>query len=140
MAYKSIRWQSVGTVHYYTAIPKNNEVDCRELINKVHLLRPDIVTATWVDNNSFLSVTSGAATKPKLANDILYDVIIVPLLGFNSDRHRLGYGGGFYDRFLQTQTQAFTVGLCYANGKLDELPVEDHDVALKMIITENGLV
>ena len=63
------------------------------------------------------------------------DLIIVPALTYDSHGYRLGYGGGYYDRYLDGVT-AFTAGL--ARGRLikDELPKEPFDVAVKCVITE----
>lgn len=69
-----------------------------------------------------------------------FDVIIVPVLGFDNAGFRLGYGGGFYDRFLAAQPDAITIGLAYEQGRVDKLPHEDHDMSLKYIITENEII
>lgn len=66
-----------------------------------------------------------------------FDLIIIPCLAFDESRHRLGWGGGWYDRFLARQPQALKVGLAYQNSLVDGgLPIEPHDVALDKIITE----
>ena len=63
------------------------------------------------------------------------DCIIVPLLAFDRNRHRLGYGRGFYDRFLE-QTPGFTIGIGFCMQEIDELPAEKHDKTLDLIVTE----
>ncbi len=63
------------------------------------------------------------------------DCIIVPLLAFDQFRHRLGYGRGFYDRFLQ-QTPGCTIGMAFGMQYVDKLPVEIHDKSLDIIVTE----
>lgn len=65
-----------------------------------------------------------------------FDAIIVPVLGFDESMNRLGYGGGYYDRFLVTQTGARKIGVSFESGKAASLPVEDHDMPLNTVITE----
>jgi 5-formyltetrahydrofolate cyclo-ligase len=65
---------------------------------------------------------------------------IVPLLSYDSFGHRLGYGGGFYDVFLQRYQQLPTLGIAFSKQYSEaELPHEEHDVILDMIINERGL-
>ncbi len=70
---------------------------------------------------------------PALPYDIV-DFVIVPGLAFTPDGARLGYGGGFYDRFLP-QLRAPNVGVCFAEQLLDELPVEPHDVRVQRVLS-----
>ena len=65
---------------------------------------------------------------------------IVPLLSYDSFGHRLGYGGGFYDVFLQRYQQLPTLGIAFSKQYSEaELPHEEHDTILDMIINEHGL-
>ena len=64
-----------------------------------------------------------------------YDLIIVPGLAFDSVGYRLGYGGGYYDRFLGQHKKAVKMGVCYPFQKLDSIPIEEHDVQLDEVIT-----
>ena len=64
------------------------------------------------------------------------DIVLVPMLGFDGEGHRLGYGAGFYDRTLAAMTGAMAVGIAYEAQKLERLPAESYDVAMHMIITE----
>ena len=76
-----------------------------------------------------------------VASDAFFDassVIIVPVLGFDARCHRLGYGKGFYDRFL-AGTTAPTIGVAYELQRVREIPVEPHDKALTAIATEQRL-
>jgi 5-formyltetrahydrofolate cyclo-ligase len=66
-----------------------------------------------------------------------FDLILVPCLAFDKDNYRLGWGGGFYDRFLAAQPKALKIGLCYQNGFVKEgLTHQPHDIPLDKIITE----
>jgi 5-formyltetrahydrofolate cyclo-ligase len=66
------------------------------------------------------------------------DMVIVPGLGFDSDGHRLGYGGGVYDRILKKTPRAHHVGLFFSTQFVRKLPCEKHDHPLSLIVTENG--
>ncbi len=67
------------------------------------------------------------------------DVVLVPLLAFDAMGHRLGYGGGFYDRTLAGLPQARAIGIAYAGQELDFIPQDPHDIGLREILTEQGL-
>lgn len=68
------------------------------------------------------------------------DVILVPGLGFDRHGHRLGYGAGFYDRYLATAAHATRIGLTYDTCIIDSLPVESHDVTMHWVLTESVLM
>jgi 5-formyltetrahydrofolate cyclo-ligase len=68
-----------------------------------------------------------------------FDVILVPCLAFDDERHRLGWGGGWYDRFLARQPNALKIGLAYQDSFITALPQEPHDIKLDMIITEDSV-
>lgn len=61
---------------------------------------------------------------------------IVPALAFSQDGHRLGYGKGYYDRFLKN-FQGISVGFSYSEFVCDKLPHSEHDIPLNMIVTES---
>ena len=65
-------------------------------------------------------------------------LLLVPLLAFDAHGHRLGYGGGFYDRTLALLTVP-AVGIAYAGQEVASLPRGPHDMALDMVVTEQGL-
>ncbi len=70
----------------------------------------------------------------------LIDVVIVPLVAASSDGSRLGYGGGYYDRFLsKIRPDTITIGLAYEMQVFDSIPTEEHDVKLNYIVTENRI-
>jgi 5-formyltetrahydrofolate cyclo-ligase len=66
------------------------------------------------------------------------DVLLVPLLAFDAAGHRLGYGGGFYDRTIAV-VKARTFGIGYAGQESASIPHEAHDRTLDMVLTENGI-
>lgn len=67
------------------------------------------------------------------------DVIVVPLLAFNDAKYRIGYGGGYYDKYLKDY-QGLKVGLAYSFQHTKENFSEKHDVACHMIVTERGVL
>ncbi len=69
------------------------------------------------------------------------DVVLVPGLAFTPGGQRLGQGGGWYDRFLiDVRGDCETVGVCFREQLVDELPTEPHDVAVDRVVTDTGLV
>lgn len=71
----------------------------------------------------------------------LPDVVLVPCLGFSAQGFRLGYGGGYFDRWLGAHPQVTSVGVAWSLGRLDHLQFrpETHDIALTLLITETGV-
>ena len=63
------------------------------------------------------------------------DLIVVPGVAFTAAGWRLGHGRAYYDRFLPTATRAFTVGACFTEQLVDELPVDSHDVRLDLVLS-----
>jgi len=66
------------------------------------------------------------------------DMVIVPALTYDIDGYRLGYGGGYYDRFLP-KTNAFTLGLAREKLIMENAPREEHDVAVNCVVTESSV-
>ncbi len=66
------------------------------------------------------------------------DIIFVPLVGFNKEKHRIGYGKGYYDRYLKG-TNAIKIGLAYECQFCDVSFQDFYDIALDMIITEEKI-
>ncbi|WP_250509624.1 5-formyltetrahydrofolate cyclo-ligase [Caballeronia sp. GACF4] len=67
------------------------------------------------------------------------DLLLIPCVGFDLQRLRLGYGGGYYDRTLAAWPNGerpVTIGIAYESGKCDALPRETHDLPLGAIVTE----
>lgn len=63
-------------------------------------------------------------------------VIICPMLGYTRQGHRLGYGGGFYDRTLQSAPfPTLSIGVCHTELEVDDFPAEYHDQRLEYVVT-----
>lgn len=67
------------------------------------------------------------------------DLIVIPGLAFDKSGNRLGFGKGYYDRFL-SQSSGKKAGLCYFFQLVDKIPSEPHDMKMDMVITENGII
>ncbi|MGB3556092.1 MAG: 5-formyltetrahydrofolate cyclo-ligase, partial [Jannaschia sp.] len=67
------------------------------------------------------------------------DVVIVPLLGFDAEGGRLGYGGGFYDRTLAGLSGAWIVGFALEAQRVGEIPRDATDILLPQVVTERGV-
>lgn len=68
------------------------------------------------------------------------DVVIVPGSVFDKRGGRMGYGGGYYDRFLADRApQAIRIGLCFEVQLVDMVPLHPHDQLLDFIVTEDGV-
>ncbi len=136
---REVVWADVAAVHCFTSMRTLCEVDTVAVFRYIWQKQPHIVTYTsrnvdgeWTHGQLKLD----GSFEPHPHELPLFDVIIVPMLGFDGRLHRIGYGGGFYDKFLATQPQALKIGLCFELGRVDKLPVEPHDIAMDWIVTE----
>jgi 5-formyltetrahydrofolate cyclo-ligase len=66
-------------------------------------------------------------------------LLLVPLLAYDNQGYRLGYGGGYYDRVLATLPGARAIGIAYSGQAMDKLPHDCHDHPLQAVLTEEGL-
>lgn len=71
--------------------------------------------------------------------EMMPDVLLIPLLAFDRQGHRLGYGGGYYDRTLSRLPQAFRLGCAFSAQEVAEVPRADTDLPLHAIATEDCL-
>jgi 5-formyltetrahydrofolate cyclo-ligase len=68
------------------------------------------------------------------------DTIILPMLGFDRTGGRIGYGAGYYDRFLSKNQNLRKIGIAFACQEVDSLPVDENDIRMDYIVTEDGIV
>jgi 5-formyltetrahydrofolate cyclo-ligase len=68
--------------------------------------------------------------------------VLVPCVGFTAAGYRLGYGGGYFDRWLALHSHVTTVGVAWASAQLDDATFvpEAHDLPLALVVTERGVV
>lgn len=102
----------------------------------------DIVAVAYRSGDR-VRVTSFGATEPaggeKVAPEEI-DVVIVPGLAFDRSGHRVGYGRGFYDRFLAAlRPDALTIGICFSVQLVNEVPHGRGDRPVDLVMTERGL-
>ena len=123
-----IDWRTLKSLHRYQPMTWLNEVDLTSLMSVIKRKYPGMEAANV------------APTKDEPLPLRRFDLIIVPVLAFDKAKHRLGWGGGWYDRFLTNQPQALKIGLCFENGLSKALlPREPHDITLDKIITEKNI-
>ena len=74
----------------------------------------------------------------------ILDVVIVPALAFDSKKNRIGFGGGYYDTFLekvrQKNNKALFIGVCYDFQIIDNIPTENNYVTLDFVVCENYII
>ena len=78
----------------------------------------------------------------KSSKKIVPDLIFVPLVGYDRDLNRLGYGGGFYDRYFEKNSnlkKIVKIGLAFSFQKIKKLPINNFDKKLDGIITESKI-
>ena len=71
------------------------------------------------------------------------DIFLVPLVAFDNRLNRIGYGGGFYDRYLekiQKNKKIVTIGLAYSFQEIKRIPADKYDIKLDYILTEKKLL
>lgn len=73
---------------------------------------------------------------------VVPDVVLVPCVGHSAEGFRLGYGGGYFDRWLAAHPHVTAIGVGWSSGLMSaaEFIAEPHDVALAMVVTEAGVV
>ena len=71
------------------------------------------------------------------------EILFVPLVGYDDNLNRLGYGGGFYDRYIdkiEKNKKIIKIGLAFSYQQFKKIPTSLHDKKLDFIITEKGIL
>jgi len=92
----------------------------------------------WTDPFDLSDLEPGpwGAFQPSAGAELLVpQVAFVPLLGFTASGHRLGQGGGHYDRWLADHPETLPIGLAWDMQRLESLPLEEHDRPLAAVVT-----
>lgn len=138
--------QSYSTVGFY--LPIFHEVDLVPFMASWLEQNPGKKAAIPViENNQMFFAEWSSETKltkgifntliPQTIRGIAPDLLLVPCLGFDNSNYRLGYGGGWYDRYLsQTNPRPFTVGIAYSQCRIETIEPEETDIPLGLIITD----
>ena len=92
-----------------------------------------------------LYINNFGILEPKNTNiEIIPDLVLVPLVAFDKQLNRIGYGKGYYDRKLvkikKNKKNIISVGIAYSFQKSDVIPVNKHDYKLDYILTEQGII
>ena len=90
-----------------------------------------------------LSVNIYGIPEPISKKEINPEILLVPLVAFDCKLNRLGYGGGFYDRYIsniQGDKKTITIGLGFSFQKIDKVPVNQYDKKLDYILTEKNFI
>tara|TARA_Y100000590_G_scaffold256161_1_gene287722 strand:- start:791 stop:1357 length:567 start_codon:yes stop_codon:yes gene_type:complete len=135
--------------------PSNYEVNIIKFLEesskkKFRIALPVIETSnkmsfkTWTFNEP-LYVNKFGILEPKSSKKkIIPDLIVVPLVAFDSNLNRIGYGKGYYDRSLgkisKIKKNTVSLGIAYSFQKCKKIPVNNHDYKLDYIFTEKGII
>lgn len=77
---------------------------------------------------------------PDFAEQVMPDITLAPLVGWDMDRYRLGYGGGYFDRTLgAADPRPFAVGVGFQAARLPTIHPQPHDIPMNLIVTEAGV-
>lgn len=147
-------FKKANRIHCYVSLNNRREVNTHPLIKQIlNGEKEAVVPVTNMENgtlrhvklNDFNELTSNnwgvlepSSSTKEVEVDSL-DLIIVPMVGGDHQKNRIGYGKGFYDRFLE-KVECPAVGLLFESCVVQEVPVEPFDVPLTMLITEQRII
>ena len=140
------------TIAFYAAIGDEVPVDQAAAASRAHGLRTAYPVRTdaglelaLAEDDHSLHRGPGGIGEPALDAERVpfraIDAFVVPGLLFDRSGRRLGRGGGHYDRMLKSaRSDAMSIGICYAERVVDELPVDSWDVSMDVIVTDQFVV
>ena len=128
--------------------PYNYEIDILQILEKFEK-KKFIITLPKIKKNSQMDFFQWSKNDPLSINKfgipepiskvVKYpDVLLVPLLAFDKNFNRIGYGGGFYDRYIKKirkRKKVLTIGFAYSFQKFKKVPTNNYDIKLDFIIT-----
>ena len=94
------------------------------------------------DNEMNIKKNEYGIIEPNKISQIIPDIIFVPMVGFDKTLNRLGYGKGYYDRTiskLRKLKNTFVIGLAYDNQMVQNIPAENHDEKMDIILTDKKI-
>ena len=133
--------------------PSNYEIDDLEILylfekKNCKISLPIIRKNNQMDffkwsNNEPLKINKYGIPEPVSSKLFYPDILLVPLVGYDNNLNRLGYGGGFYDRYIhkiEKNKKIIKIGMAFSYQKLKKIPINFHDKKLDFIITEKGIL
>ena len=133
--------------------PINSEIGCLDILEKLEKNNFKIslpITSKKNNMNFFewsfkdsLKVSNLGIPEPIAKKKVYPDILIVPLVGFDRNKFRLGYGGGFYDRYISKVIKIkkmITVGFAFSFQETLKIPTNEFDQKLDIILTNKGIV
>ncbi len=128
--------------------PYNHEIDILQILEKFEQ-KKFIITLPKIKKNSQMNFFQWSLNDPLSLNKfgipepiskmVKYpDVLLVPLVAFDKNLNRIGYGGGFYDRYIKKirkRKKVLTIGFAYSFQKIKKIPTNNYDIKLDFIIT-----
>jgi 5-formyltetrahydrofolate cyclo-ligase len=131
---------------YYPSSFETNVLKLLEFnyISKQNLFLPIIEEGNSMNffpwkKNEVLLINKYGFLEPIKSRQNVPDVMLVPMLVFDKYRYRLGYGKGFYDRYLKKFKNILTIGVAFSFQKHHKLPINNRDMKLNYILTEKGI-
>jgi len=130
--------------------PVNFEIDILEVFESlekklnIQLSLPVVKKDNEMDfynwsTKSLLKVNKFGIPEPEKIKKVFPDIIFVPIVAFDKRLYRIGYGGGYYDRYIQrlsNKKKLFKVGIAHSCQKINKVPINKYDKKLDIIITE----
>ncbi|MBN2732109.1 MAG: 5-formyltetrahydrofolate cyclo-ligase [Balneolaceae bacterium] len=146
-------FQNAQTIHCYVSMNQRGEVNTHPLIKDMLGAGINVVVPVTkfesgnlqhvhLEKFNQLKENKWGVLEPEGGEEVpvhQLELVIVPMVGGDRQRNRLGYGKGFYDRFL-SKVNCLTIGLLFERCLIDEIPVEPFDVPLDMLITEEEII
>ena len=133
--------------------PVNFEIDSLELLrkfkkNKFNISLPVIKKNFQMDFYSWsfsepLKINKYGIPEPESKNIVYPDVLLIPLVAFDKNLNRLGYGGGYYDRLikkLSKKKNTIKIGLAFSVQEIDKVPINMYDQKLNYIVTNKNII
>ena len=96
----------------------------------------------WSSNDP-LKINKYGIPEPVYTRIVFPDILIIPLVAYDNNLNRLGYGGGFYDRYIdkiEKIKKVIKIGLAFSYQKVKTIPINQHDKKLDFIITEKKIL
>ena len=99
---------------------------------------------SWIFKEPLYVNKFGILEPKNSIKEIIPDIIMVPLVAFDSHLNRIGYGKGYYDRSLRKiskiKKNTISLGIAYSFQKCKKIPINNHDFRLDYIFTEKGII